>query len=286
MKHGIDPAKLTAYALGELSGAEAREIEALAKTDPDIRRFIDETRAMARELKSDLNEEPTPPKSRGTFLGFRRFSNKYAEAGAGLLILLLLAIPASRRVSKFLHGSHGLENAPQQADIASEGSLNAEAIGFLDSLAKRPTVEAAVRDCRFEVPQLLRQDTKGEIVDSVLEGLQGKNLQLNYHSSTGSELYNLAVLLGSVAGSAYKKDPKDIVKSEGDFQFVTHHTDTQSSVVFGFAGTAAAAYCWVSVTLEGQLKGSALSDISSKIQDLAERVALSLAAKKAPGSNP
>jgi hypothetical protein len=283
MKSGIDQAKLTAYALGELRGKEAEEIEAIAKSDPEVRKYIDEVRLLGKELEFELSDEPVAVVKAKSFFGIKFLNSKFAEAAAGVLILFLIAFPARHRFLDLVGVHH--DSAAPTADEQVIAGDNLEAMAFLDAVAARPTEEAAVRDCRFEVPRLFRQDLKGQIVDSVLEGLQGKNLQLSYLSTNSAELYKLAVLVGNVAGSTFKSDPKDIVKSEGDFQFVTHHTDTQSSVVFGFTGAAAAYYCWVSVTLEGKLKGSAFSDISTKIQNLAEKVALSLAGKKAPGSS-
>ena len=52
--------RLTAYALGELEGADRIEVEALLATDPEARRFVAETRAAADLLAAALGAEPSP----------------------------------------------------------------------------------------------------------------------------------------------------------------------------------------------------------------------------------
>src|SRR4051794_7362510 len=54
-----DP-RLTAYALGELEGAELAEIEAMLAASPEGRRFVAETRETARLLTAQLHVEPSP----------------------------------------------------------------------------------------------------------------------------------------------------------------------------------------------------------------------------------
>src|SRR5690348_8917742 len=54
-----DP-RLTAFALGELDGAERAEIEALLASSADARRFVDEIRETARILTDHLQAEPSP----------------------------------------------------------------------------------------------------------------------------------------------------------------------------------------------------------------------------------
>ena len=61
MTHEIDDDRLTAYALGELEGAEAAEVEALLATNPDARREVDAIRTLARSLTAELGREPASP---------------------------------------------------------------------------------------------------------------------------------------------------------------------------------------------------------------------------------
>jgi len=51
--------KLTAYALGELDETERAEIEARIAQSDDLHRIVDETRALARRIESELRAEPT-----------------------------------------------------------------------------------------------------------------------------------------------------------------------------------------------------------------------------------
>ncbi len=58
----IDPddPRLTAFALGELEGPERDQIDALVAANPDLQRFVDETRLLARSLTEQLRTEPAP----------------------------------------------------------------------------------------------------------------------------------------------------------------------------------------------------------------------------------
>ena len=54
----IDDIKLTAYALGELSAAERADIEARLRTDPAAQSAVDDIRALAARLETELKSEP------------------------------------------------------------------------------------------------------------------------------------------------------------------------------------------------------------------------------------
>ena len=54
----IDEVKLTAYALGELPAAERAAIEARLRTDPAAQATVDDIRALAAQLASELKNEP------------------------------------------------------------------------------------------------------------------------------------------------------------------------------------------------------------------------------------
>lgn len=58
--HDADDAMLTAYALGELAGADAAAVEARIARDADARRTVDEIREFAGVLATDLAAEPCP----------------------------------------------------------------------------------------------------------------------------------------------------------------------------------------------------------------------------------
>ncbi len=54
----FDDPRLTAYALGELDGADAVEIEALMAANPDVQQFVDDVRSAASALESEYAAEP------------------------------------------------------------------------------------------------------------------------------------------------------------------------------------------------------------------------------------
>ena len=56
----IDEIKLTAYALGEGSAADRAEIEARLRTDPAAQAAVDDIRALAAQLETELKGEPAP----------------------------------------------------------------------------------------------------------------------------------------------------------------------------------------------------------------------------------
>ena len=51
-----DDIQLTAYALGELSAAERAEIEARLPSDPAARAAVEEIRALAAQLETELKD--------------------------------------------------------------------------------------------------------------------------------------------------------------------------------------------------------------------------------------
>ena len=59
----IDEIKLTAYALGEGSAADRAEIEARLRTDPAAQAAVDEIRALAAQLETELKGEPAPART-------------------------------------------------------------------------------------------------------------------------------------------------------------------------------------------------------------------------------
>ncbi len=56
----IDDPKLTAYALGELTGEDHKSIEAEIGADPQLRAFVEETEAFARLLSHEFHSEKLP----------------------------------------------------------------------------------------------------------------------------------------------------------------------------------------------------------------------------------
>src|SRR5262245_37524785 len=60
MKLSPDDPKLTAYALGELDAAERAAIEAALAVSPEARAAVEEIRATAEHLTSELATEPCP----------------------------------------------------------------------------------------------------------------------------------------------------------------------------------------------------------------------------------
>ena len=60
MKPTIDDIQLTAYALGEGSPAERRALEAQLQANPALQATVDEIRALAERLESELKDEPAP----------------------------------------------------------------------------------------------------------------------------------------------------------------------------------------------------------------------------------
>jgi len=52
--------QLTAYALGELTGDEARDVEQLIERDAEAKAHVDEMKALAGELAGALADEDAP----------------------------------------------------------------------------------------------------------------------------------------------------------------------------------------------------------------------------------
>ncbi len=63
-----DP-RLTAYALGELAGAELKQVEEIIRASPEALREVEKIRRMAGRLRSELNGQPTPGSNAGLWRG-------------------------------------------------------------------------------------------------------------------------------------------------------------------------------------------------------------------------
>lgn len=97
-----DP-KLTAYALGELEGAELKEMEALVNKSEDARKYVEEVRQTAQVLQSELKSEPTlqlKDEQREKILGqdarpslWRTYWMPAAGLGIAAMIALIVALP-------------------------------------------------------------------------------------------------------------------------------------------------------------------------------------------------
>ena len=57
MKINLDDPKLTAYALGELSGAERIELEKAIAESPEAQTYVDDLRGFSLRLKSEYDAE-------------------------------------------------------------------------------------------------------------------------------------------------------------------------------------------------------------------------------------
>ncbi len=60
MKEMNDDPRLTAYALGELEGAEQQAVEEQLRSDPEARRFVEELSGLGQSMSQELAEEEGP----------------------------------------------------------------------------------------------------------------------------------------------------------------------------------------------------------------------------------
>lgn len=111
-----DEARITAYALGELSGADAREVEDWVKSDPKAAKEVEEIRAVARALTAELYAEGL---TNAMALQNKKPRKKWEMAFLFIVILLIawMANPFVTQVcARLKKGPDAVHHATMQSD--------------------------------------------------------------------------------------------------------------------------------------------------------------------------
>jgi Ca-activated chloride channel family protein len=126
-----DEAKLTAYALGELSERERAAIEARLAHDPEARETVEQIRAMARELETGFAAQPSAtlaPSQREKVIAGRPARGVTRRFGAPIVIAATLTLTAAG----LYVASDFSENAPYVYSLFGDDA-SSRRVGFVDS---------------------------------------------------------------------------------------------------------------------------------------------------------
>ncbi len=183
----IDEIQLTAYALGELSAAERAEIEARLPSDPAARAAVEEIRALAAQLETELKDvpdvsltddqrrrvlqPPAPADGRLVRFSWRRATGFAAVAAAVTLVFGGVLWQASRNL---------LQNRFAKLCETSEPAISCEIVQTdsqtLDELlvpAELPDLVDAVAppdlDLEMTAPPEIQDFSAAPVMDSVTE---------------------------------------------------------------------------------------------------------------------
>lgn len=103
MKLHLDDPRLTAYALGELDGAEAAEFKKLLEENPEAMQFVREIQGTADLLKAEFDKEEEVPLTRAMRDNLykisepkKKFSWQWLSLGGGLVAAGVIAVVISR----------------------------------------------------------------------------------------------------------------------------------------------------------------------------------------------
>lgn len=96
----MDEVKLTSYALGELQGNEAKEIEELLATNPEARAFVQEMKSLGANLGGELQKEGFP-KTGAKLKNRRSQENAIAIASSICIGLALFVLDGRQKILGF-----------------------------------------------------------------------------------------------------------------------------------------------------------------------------------------
>ncbi len=174
-----DP-RLTAYALGELGPRARAEIERLVARDPEARKFVEETRAFARDLGAALAPEEAPELDPDRIRAIRLAAYENAETrgrawgwffhpafawsagcAAALVLIAGLAVPASQRARPARHMPPE-PPVPAQAQPALIAGQNAASAPATEHLRTTPAPEAVadIRNLTVRVDALAGSESR------------------------------------------------------------------------------------------------------------------------------
>lgn len=260
----FDPNKLTAFALGELSGPEAREAESWIAAHPEAKRYVEEIRALGVSLKKDLSREPLPSAKE---IAAVRKSWRAPQYAAALLVLLLLLYPLRKKLSYAPRSDQGTEEVSENMPVES-------VVAFVESVAARPTAPETVRSCRFQLPQAESADERGILNSSVVEGIGRFQLQNLYRD----HLQSLRILVGMVANGSFASQPGDEIQNDENFRSIVRRPNPGTVSVYRVSNAALSYYCWVQVKLESALPAQGSEKLQPPLYDLALKIARSVTA--------
>jgi anti-sigma factor RsiW len=176
MSREISHEKLIAFALGELKGEEAKDVERFIASDSKARQHVHEVRELARFSERDLKAEPLAP-GRGSAPIFAEIAKRNAErptarrvwlqaASLGVVIVLFtLAFPLRHQFSGNVAKLFGLpERATEVAteDRPTHRKAKEDPGAVTDDLAEfqaRARAGISAGPCRIALPAITAADS-------------------------------------------------------------------------------------------------------------------------------
>jgi Ca-activated chloride channel homolog len=223
MKINLDDPNLTAFALGELSGAEQAAMEQAVASSPEAQEFVAETQQLSRLLKSEYTAEHQhnlPPERSPNIIRMeeqRRLwtSNQWGSLAAALAIFAVLGVvavstiqresgivaqkgPGLRKERQDLPGANSstIVEAIPDATVETEAAAAPTQQDYLAMQAIPPPPPSEMRELRREVKPSAKPASAralGEFADSKKSAATGPYLERNLtkelrHEPSTSEL--------------------------------------------------------------------------------------------------
>jgi hypothetical protein len=249
----ISQEKLTAFALGELKGAEAKEVEEFIAKNAAARQQVEDVRALARFSERDLKAEPLAP-GRGSAPILAEIAKRNAERPparrvwlqavslGAVIVLFTLAFPLRHQFSGNVAKLFGLPE--QTSDVATEdrpthrkakedpGAVTDDLVDF----QARARAGVSAGPCRIQLPAISAADTlateKGTATATYL--LAGTGLRL--------DIIATARLAPLVHGAAVEE------KSQANgFEIFRHVQGVSRTVYFAVPEKQNTYYCEIEV---------------------------------------
>jgi len=246
--------KLTAYALGELRGDAAREVETYLASHPEARRFVDETRAFSAFAERDLRAEPLPG-GRGALPVLQEIAKRrrgqlpehkvWLRAGLIALVLglFVLAIPLRKRFGGDMAGGvppHESVETDQDWSRRTGVETSAALDNEIEQLVARRRTVRALSFCRFSFPELASTDTAAD---------DDKSVKVTY--LLGESGTRIRLRLREVPPPLVHEEGVREVAKEGTFSFFRQLIGEREIAVFGVSERAQRPYCEARIELEG-----------------------------------
>jgi hypothetical protein len=292
----IDKARLTAFANGELKGAEAAEIEAALRKDPEAAAFVEQQRALAKRLRADLGGEPLPSGGGSERILReikRRQGNKPSEkqvwlqgaAVVGVVVLLLALVPLQKKfgggLSNMFGMGPGLNHATDHTvDDGDHPSIETDAHRGpppkedphaierdVEALGGRRVVRESVPGCRFSLPGATDIDRMPK------ESLAGGFHRIFLLTESGTEL---GVSVGTNPQPLVREEGVVELDKDGAFTYFRRVPDELGRIFYKVPADSHVPYCWVRVVLDGKLTDAARKLAGDPLEKIARKIAESM----------
>ncbi len=287
MKSEDKKTKLVAFALGELKGEEAKEVEALLTNDPDAKRYVDEVRAFSHFASSDLKGEPLPS-GRGSSPVFKAIASRkksgptekqiWLRAGAiaVVMILFFLAVPLRKKfsgnVAQIVPSTESSveESSPRPTERTAKETAS-PIQSELDAFLERNRTWHSTVDCRASLPAALAGDKIQ--VDSKRKAISATYL----FAESGAEL---SVKVSSALQPLLHEMGVVEVAREEPYTYFRRQLSEQELVLYKVPDNSRLPLCLVHLELEGKFSDATKTLLGAQLETMAKKMAESIEMEK------